>query len=116
MIEKQNRTRKSERRTGASRAMAQQVAASERRLGALLDSIEAHGAAEIVVEPRELLDAGEWGVAFETLVDIVLEGRPQLTGDHIDEIEALGAHLAEVSPFAERTGWREVRAALGRSS
>ena len=76
----------------------------ELRMRALLASLSVHVEAWVVEEPAALLDAGEWGVAFEALCDGIDDGDIAVFPGEVAEIESLGRHLG--SP---RRAWRLVR-------
>lgn len=73
----------------------------EVRLRALLASLNVHVDARALEEPIELLDAGESGVAFESLCDNLYDGEVAVFPGELAEIESLGAALQ--SP---RRAWR----------
>ncbi|MGB6056898.1 MAG: MafI family immunity protein [Microthrixaceae bacterium] len=76
----------------------------ELRLRALLASLAVHVEAWVVEEPTALLDAGEWGVAFESLCDNLYDGEISVFPGEVAEIESLGTELGST-----RRAWRLVR-------
>lgn len=81
-----------------------QVLILELRIRALVTSLAVRVAASILDEPVALLDAGEWGVAFEALCDNLYEEQAPVFGGAVAEIEAIGAELEST-----RRSWRLVR-------
>jgi hypothetical protein len=76
----------------------------EVRLRSLLASLAVHVEAWVLEEPTALLDAGEWGVAFEALCDNIYDGELAVFPGEVAEIESLGASLGST-----RRAWRLIR-------
>lgn len=76
----------------------------EIRLRSLLGSLAVHVEAWAIEEPRALLDAGEWGVAFESLCENLYDGELAVLPGEVAEIESLGAALGST-----RRAWRLIR-------
>lgn len=79
------------------------MALFESRMQALLASLATHVEAWALEEPRELLDAGEWGVAFEALCDNLYEKDIPVFPGEVAEIESLGEGMN-----IQRRAWRLV--------
>ena len=77
------------------------MALFESRMQALLASLATHVDAWALEEPRELLDAGEWGVAFEALCDNLYEKAIPVFPGEVAEIESLGEGMK-----IQRRAWR----------
>ncbi len=73
----------------------------ELRLRALLASLAVHVEAWVLEEPTALLDAGEWGIAFESLCDNLYDGELAVFPGEVAEIESLGEEFG-----SERRAWR----------
>lgn len=71
---------------------------------ALLASLAVHVEDWALEEPRSLVEAGEWGVGFETLCDNLYEAEIPLFPGEVAEIESLGKALD-----SQRRAWRLVR-------
>ena len=76
----------------------------ESRMHALIASLATHVEAWVVEEPASLVDAGEWGVAFETLCDNIYEREVAVFPGEVAEIESLGEGMK-----VQRKAWRLVR-------
>ena len=76
----------------------------EVRLRSLLASLAVHVEAWALEEPTALLDAGEWGVAFEALCDNLYDGELAVFPGEVTEIESIGTALGST-----RRAWRLVR-------
>lgn len=75
----------------------------EVRLRSLMASLAVHMEAWALEEPVALLDAGEWGIAFEALCDNIYDGELAVLPGEVTEIEALGKELG-----SSRRAWRLV--------
>lgn len=75
----------------------------ELRLRSLLASLAVHVEAWALEEPLALVDAGEWGLAFEALCDNIYDGELAVFPGEVAEIESLGEEMG--SP---RRAWRLV--------
>ena len=75
----------------------------ELRLRSLIASLAVHVEAWALEEPMALLDASEWGVAFEALCDNIYDGEVAVFPGEVVEIEALGKELGTT-----RRAWRLV--------
>lgn len=76
----------------------------ELRLRALLASLAVHVEAWVLEGPMELLEAGEWGVAFESLCDNIYDGEIAVFPGEVAEVESLGADMN-----SRRRAWRLIR-------
>lgn len=76
----------------------------ESRMRALVASLATHVEAWLVEEPESLLDAGEWGVAFEALCDNLYDQTVPVFPGEVAEIESLGEGMK-----IQRRAWRLVR-------
>jgi hypothetical protein len=76
----------------------------ELRLRALLASLAVHVEASAIEEPTALLDAGEWGIAFDALCDNLYDGELAVFPGEVAEVESLGAALN-----SKRRAWRLIR-------
>lgn len=71
------------------------------QLRSLLASLAVHVEAWTLEEPRELLNAGEWGLSFEAVCDGLYEVDEGVFPGEVCEIESLGEQLR-----SERRAWR----------
>ena len=69
----------------------------ERRLKALLDSLGATLSASERIEVEVFIQAGEYGIALETLCSILIEESKGIPERHLTEIRALGMSM-ELDP------------------
>ncbi len=79
----------------------------ELRLRSLIASLAVRTEAWVLDEPVALLDAGEWGLAFEALCDNVYDAEMKVFPGEVVEIESIGAQLGST-----RRSWRLVRELL----
>lgn len=76
----------------------------EERLGSLLSSDAGHLTADEKREVRDFIEVGEYGLAYETLCDIITEGNKTISSDTYDRLAALGRRME----FAEDV-WSRLR-------
>lgn len=84
--------------------MVREAVTAEVQIRSLLASLAVHVEAWVLEEPTALLDASEWGLAFESVCDNLYDAEIGVFPGEVAEIESIGRQLGST-----RKAWRLVR-------